>query len=215
MSNLIKRFITSILLICIILIAFNNINILFLCTIFIFFQTYYENYLILNKIILKKNKVTLYLLLLASLFYICLFTFIILEVFLINSVEQKIIFYFIITICICTDIGGYLFGKTFKGRKLTKISPNKTYSGLYGSYIFSTALCIFFYDKYFSYQIIVLKCILISTISQLGDLFFSYLKRKAKIKDTSNILPGHGGVLDRIDGMIFAIPFGMILYKIL
>ena len=151
----------------------------------------------------------------ASLFYICLFTFIILEVFLINSVEQKIIFYFIITICICTDIGGYLFGKTFKGRKLTKISPNKTYSGLYGSYIFSTALCIFFYDKYFSYQIIVLTCILISTISQLGDLFFSYLKRKAKIKDTSNILPGHGGVLDRIDGMIFAIPFGMILYKIL
>lgn len=215
MSNLIKRFITAILLICIILIAFNNINILFLCTIFIFFQTYYENYLILNKIILKKNKVTLYLLLLASLFYICLFTFIILEVFLINSVEQKIIFYFIITICICTDIGGYLFGKTFKGRKLTKISPNKTYSGLYGSYIFSTALCIFFYDKYFSYQIIVLTCILISTISQLGDLFFSYLKRKAKIKDTSNILPGHGGVLDRIDGMIFAIPFGMILYKIL
>jgi len=215
MSNLIKRFITSILLICIILIAFNNINILFLCAIFIFFQTYYENYLILNKIILKKNKVILYLLLLASLFYICLFTFIILEVFLINSVEQKIIFYFIITICICTDIGGYLFGKTFKGRKLTKISPNKTYSGLYGSYIFSTALCIFFYDKYFSYQIIVLTCILISTISQLGDLFFSYLKRKAKIKDTSNILPGHGGVLDRIDGMIFAIPFGMILYKIL
>ena len=215
MSNLIKRFITSILLICIILIAFNNINILFLCAIFIFFQTYYENYLILNKIILKKNKLILYLLLLASLFYICLFTFIILEVFLINSVEQKIIFYFIITICICTDIGGYLFGKTFKGRKLTKISPNKTYSGLYGSYIFSTALCIFFYDKYFSYQIIVLTCILISTISQLGDLFFSYLKRKAKIKDTSNILPGHGGVLDRIDGMIFAIPFGMILYKIL
>ena len=215
MSNLIKRFITSILLICIILIAFNNINILFLCAIFIFFQTYYENYLILNKLILKKNKFTLYLLLLASLFYICLFTFIILEVFLINSVEQKIIFYFIITICICTDIGGYLFGKTFKGRKLTKIRPNKTYSGLYGSYIFSTALCIFFYDKYFSYQIIVLTCILISTISQLGDLFFSYLKRKAKIKDTSNILPGHGGVLDRIDGMIFAIPFGMILYKIL
>ena len=215
MSNLIKRFITSILLICIILIAFNNINILFLCTIFIFFQTYYENYLILKKIISKKNKLTLYLLLLAALFYICLFIFIILEVFLINSVEQKIIFYFIITICICTDIGGYLFGKTFKGRKLTKISPNKTYSGLYGSYIFSTALCIFFYDKYFSYQIIVLTCILISTISQLGDLFFSYLKRKAKIKDTSNILPGHGGVLDRIDGMIFAIPFGMILYKIL
>ena len=215
MSNLIKRFITSILLICIILIAFNNINILFLCAIFIFFQTYYENYLILNKIILKKNKVTLYLLLLASLFYICLFTFIILEVFLINSVEQKIIFYFIITICICTDIGGYLFGKTFKGRKLTKISPNKTYSGLYGSYILSTSLCVFFYDKFFSYQIIILTCILISTISQLGDLFFSYLKRKAKIKDTSTILPGHGGVLDRIDGMIFAIPFGMLLITIL
>lgn len=215
MSNLIKRFITSILLICIILIAFNNINILLLCTIFLFFQTYYENYLILNKIISKKNKLNLYLLLLAALFYICLFIFIILEVFLINSVEQKIIFYFIITICICTDIGGYLFGKTFKGRKLTKISPNKTYSGLYGSYIFSTTLCIFLYDKYFSYQIIFLTCILISTISQLGDLFFSYLKRKAKIKDTSNILPGHGGVLDRIDGMIFAIPFGMLLYKIL
>tara|TARA_B100001027_G_scaffold214844_1_gene187739 strand:- start:859 stop:1506 length:648 start_codon:yes stop_codon:yes gene_type:complete len=211
MSNLIKRFVTSILLICIILIAFNNIYILFLLTIFIFFQAYYENYLILNKIILKKNKLILYLLLLLSLFYICLFTFIILKVFLINSVEQKIIFYFIITICVSTDIGGYVFGKILKGKKLTKISPNKTYSGLYGSYILSTSLCVFFYDKFFSYQIIILTCILISTISQLGDLFFSYLKRKAKIKDTSTILPGHGGVLDRIDGMIFAIPFGMLL----
>ena len=215
MSNFIKRLITSILLICIILIAFNNIYILFLCTIFIFFQSYYENYLILSNTILKKNKFILYLLLLVSLFYIFLFILLILEVFLINSAEQKIIFYLIITICISTDIGGYVFGKILKGKKLTKISPNKTYSGLFGSYISSTTLCVLFYDKFFSYQIIILTCILISTISQLGDLFFSYLKRKAKIKDTSNILPGHGGVLDRLDGMIFAIPFGMLLYKIL
>ena len=62
---------------------------------------------------------------------------------------------------------------------------------------------------YFSGLIIV---ILISTISQAGDLFISFLKRKAKIKDTGNFLPGHGGMLDRFDGMIFAIPIGFIIY---
>ena len=60
-------------------------------------------------------------------------------------------------------------------------------------------------------ELIILLTISISFICQLGDLFISFLKRKAKIKDTGNILPGHGGVLDRIDGILFALPIGIIL----
>ena len=120
---------------------------------------------------------------------------------------------FIILICISSDIGGYLFGKTFKGKKLTKISPNKTYSGTYGSFILSVLLSIIFNNMFdlTETSLIIILTILISSICQLGDLFVSYLKRKAKLKDTGNILPGHGGILDRIDGILFALPFGFII----
>ena len=125
------------------------------------------------------------------------------------------VFLFIIVVCIFTDIGGYVFGKVFKGPKLTQISPNKTYAGVIGGFLLSLISGLVFI-KYFwiseSYrvnddQLILLLYILsISLISQIGDLIISYFKRKAKLKDTGNILPGHGGLLDRIDGLIFVIP---------
>ena len=120
----------------------------------------------------------------------------------------------IIIICIFTDIGGYVFGKTFKGPKLTKISPQKTYSGVIGSFLLSLMAGLIFIN-YLSEEMInlntnalsvLLVILLISLISQLGDLIISYFKRKAKLKNTGKILPGHGGLLDRIDGMIFVFP---------
>tara|TARA_B100000787_G_C16127425_1_gene265673 strand:- start:286 stop:639 length:354 start_codon:yes stop_codon:yes gene_type:complete len=115
-----------------------------------------------------------------------------------------------------SDIGGFIFGKIFKGKKLTKISPNKTISGSIGSLIFSMLLIPFYYESLFKESLlnIFLITIIISIVSQLGDLFISLLKRKAKVKDTSDILPGHGGILDRIDGIIFAIPIGIYLFII-
>ncbi len=135
----------------------------------------------------------------------------------IHRLEGSIFFLYVICICFFTDIGGYAFGNIIGGRKLTKISPNKTISGTIGSFIFSIIPLIIFFilgylDIEFSLKNITF-CLLISVISQLGDLSVSYLKRKAKIKDTGNILPGHGGVLDRIDGIIFAVPFSYFLIK--
>ena len=135
----------------------------------------------------------------------------------IHRLEGSIFFLYVICICFFTDIGGYAFGNIIGGRKLTKISPNKTISGTIGSFIFSIIPLIIFFilgylDIEFSLKNITF-CLLISVTSQLGDLSVSYLKRKAKIKDTGNILPGHGGVLDRIDGIIFAVPFSYFLIK--
>ena len=135
----------------------------------------------------------------------------------IHRLEGSIFFLYVICICFFTDIGGYAFGNIIGGRKLTKISPNKTISGTIGSFIFSIIPLIIFFilgylDIEFSLKNITF-CLLISVISQLGDLSVSYLKRKAKIKDTGNILPGHGGVLDIIDGIIFAVPFSYFLIK--
>ena len=130
-------------------------------------------------------------------------------------------FLFILIVCIFTDIGGYLFGKTFKGPKLTKISPNKTYAGVIGSFLFSLIAGLVFikYVDDISFknndQLEVLIVILfISFISQIGDLIISYFKRKAKLKDTGKILPGHGGFLDRVDGLIFVMPVIYLMYFI-
>ena len=124
-------------------------------------------------------------------------------------------FLFLIIVCIYTDIGGYLFGKILKGPKLTKISPNKTYSGVVGSF-FISLITGFIYIKYLGQkskillnndlEFVVLLILFISLISQIGDLIISYFKRQAKLKDTGKILPGHGGFLDRLDGIIFVIP---------
>tara|TARA_B100001989_G_C24081727_1_gene242748 strand:- start:61 stop:489 length:429 start_codon:yes stop_codon:yes gene_type:complete len=122
---------------------------------------------------------------------------------------------FLLLLCASTDIGGYVFGNIFGGKKITKISPKKTYSGLIGSFVFSIIVGIVF-NNFFD-QIIVLDVnlyaliITISLVSQIGDLFLSFIKRKAHVKDTGSILPGHGGILDRIDGILFALPLGILL----
>ncbi len=131
-----------------------------------------------------------------------------------------IYFIIILLICISTDIGGYIFGKIFKGPKLTKISPKKTYSGVIGGYLFS----IIILNLWFSSNLFIrpqelnsdvfIVILIISTVSQVGDIIISYFKRLSKIKDTGKIIPGHGGLLDRIDGMIFAFPFAYIIFKI-
>ena len=124
-------------------------------------------------------------------------------------------FLFLIIVCISTDIGGYTFGKLFKGPKLTKISPNKTYSGVVGSFAISLLFGLIYVknveqkSKIFLETdiIFIIQLILfISLVSQIGDLIISYFKRKVKLKNTGTILPGHGGILDRIDGLIFVLP---------
>ena len=132
---------------------------------------------------------------------------------------NPIFFLFLLSICFFSDIGGYVIGKSIGGMRLTKISPKKTISGSIGSFSFSIlALLLFYnYDQY-EYSLSInnfLFCLIISLVCQLGDLFISYLKRKAKIKDTGNILPGHGGLLDRVDGIIFAVPFAYLLLKLI
>ena len=124
-------------------------------------------------------------------------------------------FLFLIIVCIFTDTGGYIFGKTFKGPRLTKISPKKTYAGVIGSFLISLLFGLI-YIKYLEQKsrtlldidpkFIILLILFISLVSQIGDLIISYFKRKAKLKDTGKILPGHGGFLDRIDGIIFVMP---------
>jgi len=137
----------------------------------------------------------------------------------IHKSEGPIFFLYVISICFFTDIGGYMFGKIIGGKKLSKISPNKTISGTIGSFIFSILPLIIilnlnYLDLKFNLSSI-LFCLFISLVSQLGDLFISFMKRKAEIKDTGNLLPGHGGVLDRVDGIIFAVPFTYFLLRLI
>ena len=131
------------------------------------------------------------------------------------STEDSYIFFVILSICVLTDTGGYLFGKTFKGPKLTSYSPNKTYSGLIGSYILPFFLIpvLFNYDLIEIDQILSLSIFvfLISSVSQVGDIVVSFFKRKSNIKDTGKLIPGHGGILDRIDGMLFAFLFAYLI----
>ena len=136
-----------------------------------------------------------------------------------ENLNGLILFLSIILICILTDIGGYVFGKTFKGPKLTKISPKKTYAGVIGGYFFSlifTNILVnnseIFIENYYTFGIEeFIFVLIISSISQIGDIIISYFKRSSKIKDSGKLIPGHGGILDRIDGMIFVFPFYYIL----
>jgi len=137
--------------------------------------------------------------------------------------ESFKLFLFIVVICISTDIGGYIFGKIFKGPKLTKISPKKTYAGVIGSFLLSlvTGLSFIHYFGKDPTKLnteglpLLLMILFISLVSQIGDLIISYFKRKAKLKDTGKIIPGHGGILDRIDGLIFVFPALFILVLII
>ena len=217
MSELIKRIFTSIILLTIIAISFKEIKLLYFLIVCINFFVLDEIFKIIKKIF-KKNKIQQLISFIFSISYMFLFSLIII-LFLNQSFEiNKVKVLFLLFICISTDIGGYVFGKIIGGKKLTKISPNKTYSGLIGSFILSFIVGYLFYysqDNLKSIDINILFLIfVVSFISQLGDLFISFLKRKAKIKDTGSFLPGHGGILDRIDGILFALPLGIIFLLI-
>ena len=205
-----KRIITSIFLVISLFLAIYYEIFLFISLIFIFFQIFYEFQLILKKIIPHKKAFFTFLLLIVILSILVILLTQIWVVLSGNNLSHKINLLFILSICISTDIGGFIFGKIFKGKKISKISPNKTYSGMLGSYTLSI-ITAFYFMSYLNYNYIILISIILSTISQIGDLFISLLKRKANLKDTGNILPGHGGLLDRFDGVIFTVPIGLIM----
>ena len=219
MSNeLKKRLLTSVLLISLLAAMYHYSFVMIIALIFIAIIVWIEFYALISKILPSKNlkdKLLRFIYKTISLLYLSLLVYFI---FAIESYYPNLKLYFLysILVAILSDIGGLVLGKTFKGKKLTKISPNKTYSGSIGSFIFSLLLTPFFYEELivYSFSTLILITVLISLTSQLGDLFISFLKRKAKVKDTSDILPGHGGFLDRLDGMIFAIPVGILLFTI-
>ena len=172
-----------------------------------------EFYALISKIVINnsiKHKLIRFFYKTISLLYLSLLVYLILSIES-HYKDLKIYLLYTVLVAILSDIGGLVVGKIFKGKKLTKISPKKTVSGSIGSFIFSSSLIPLFYEKFIEYDLLILTIItlLISLITQLGDLFISYLKRKAKIKDTGNFLPGHGGVLDRLDGILFGVPTGI------
>ena len=217
--NIKKRILTSILLISLLIGMFIYTYIMIVSLIIIAIISWIEFYALISKILKKniiKDKFFRFTYKTLSSFYLSGL------VYLIIAIESeyfnlKIYLLYSILVAILSDIGGLVCGKIFKGKKLTKMSPNKTISGSIGSFIFSTLLIPFFYKGQIDQTLVNLFLItfIISLTSQLGDLFISFLKRKAKVKDTSDLLPGHGGVLDRIDGIIFAIPLGIFLFIVI
>jgi len=205
-----KRIITSIVLLAIILncLFINNYSWLLLLSI-ISFICWFE-FISLSKKIWKK-KLLMILPIFLSFLFLCLFIH---TAYKFRIEEGAVTILFVLGICIFSDIGGYIIGKSIGGIKLTKISPNKTISGSIGSFLFSLfplgILMIFDLEENLPGEGIFV-CLLLSLACQLGDLIISYFKRLAKVKDTGKILPGHGGMLDRIDGIIFAIPSTLLL----
>ena len=227
-QNLLKRLITSIILLSLLIfIIFSHQNIFILSILLLGLLICLEANKLFSKLLTytdsKKtsstNKLNIKFIML-NIITFCYIFFIFCNLsYEIYELESPILFLYLISICFCTDIGGYVFGKIIGGKKLSKISPNKTISGTIGSFIFSIIPLIIvlnfnYIDLAFNSTNIIF-CLLISLISQLGDLFISLIKRKAKIKDTGNLLPGHGGILDRVDGIIFAVPFSYFLIKLL
>ena len=218
MGEITKRIITSIVLLSILGLIYLYSFIMILAVILISIITWIEFYGLISKIFKKNNKKEKFLRFVIksfSLGYLLLYSFVIFSIES-NYPNLEIFLFYSIIICIASDIGGLIIGKTIKGKKLTKISPNKTISGSLGSFIFSiTMIPLFkqFLDNNNIY-LLILFTLLISLTSQLGDLFISFLKRKAKVKDTGDLLPGHGGFLDRVDGIIFAVPMGLLLFII-
>ena len=207
-KNLKKRIFTSIFLLFLVFLIFNY-NIILVYTLIVIGTLSILEFINLSKRIFKIN-FYLYSLNLFFIFYILIFC--LLFYYFLNIIFLK---FFIMTFllgCIASDVGGYFFGKIFKGPKLSQYSPNKTISGSTGSFILtSLVICgilSFLFNK-FDFRMLGIA-LLTSFFCQFGDLFFSYLKRKAKLKDTSNFLPGHGGILDRIDGILFGLPVGFI-----
>ena len=225
-QNLIKRIITSVILLFLFfIISFSNkyIFIFSICLVGLIicieankiFLKLLEIRLQDGSYIIKKFNFKFLILNLITFFYIffifCYFSY---KIYLIQT---PIFLLYFISICFFTDIGGYIFGKIIGGKKLTSISPNKTISGTIGSFIFSLIPLVLFssldyFDLEFGFNNLII-CLTVSLISQIGDLSISYLKRRTNIKDTGKILPGHGGMLDRLDGIIFALPFSYLLLK--
>ena len=217
MIELQKRLLTSLLLLMIIFFSLKNSIVLFSVFLVINYFSLIEFNNLFKNIFSKKNQLY-FISFLASVIYISIFSLIIWD-FLIPFNNKNIsILIFLILICISTDIGGFIFGKLVGGKKLTQISPNKTYAGVFGSFFLSIIFGHFYYIFFKAYLVFEVNYLIlitiISLISQIGDLIISFLKRKAKIKDTGSILPGHGGILDRIDGILFALPFGILLISI-
>ena len=209
-KNFKKRISTSLILLFLLSLMFIKNFIFIYCLIVIGVVSILE-FIKINSIIFEKKRAYYSLINFLFVSYI-FFTFLALIVFS-SLINFKIFIFLILLICIISDIGGYVFGNIFKGPKLTKISPKKTISGSIGSLISSSIipfLLINFLTNSINFDILILG-FLVSLGCQLGDLFFSYLKRKSSLKDTGNFLPGHGGVLDRIDGMLLGIPLGFII----
>ena len=214
-SELKKRIITSLCLVALLLLMHFYIFVLIISLIIISIISWIEFYGIISKIFFKKNlkaKFMKFIYKSLSLFYLSFLVALILY-FITKTTDFKLIIIYSLLISIASDIGGLVVGKTLKGKKLTKISPKKTISGSIGSFLFSLMLIPFFIDHLLikSVSTLIFITFLISLTSQIGDLLISYLKRKAKVKNTSDLLPGHGGFLDRIDGIIFVIPISFLL----
>ena len=207
-ANFKKRFITSLFLLIALVLIFKFNYILIYSLIVLGVMSILEFGNIINKI--TKKKIYKILSNLFFIIYITLFCFLFL--FFSSYYQLKIFLFSILLCCIASDIGGFITGKLVKGPKLTKISPNKTISGAIGSIFFSLISLITIFNTsitniFFEISVIAF---LTSLANQTGDLIFSYLKRKAKVKNTGNFLPGHGGVLDRIDGILLGLPLGII-----
>ena len=207
-NNLKLRLITSFFLITLIILLFKYKFILIYSLIVFGVISFLEFSNLINKV--KLSTVNRLISNTLFLFYVFLFCFLF---FLFNSfIQLKFLLFTILLGCVASDIGGFVFGKILNGPKLTKISPKKTYAGSLGSIILTCltlSFLFYFISDTFSFKILLIS-ILTSIACQLGDLFFSFIKRKAKIKDTGNLLPGHGGLLDRLDGIFFGMPVGFL-----
>ena len=211
-KNFKNRIITSFFLLLLIYLIFMNNFILVYSLLILSLFSFFEFTNLLKKI--YKNKLFFYLSINFFLLYLSIFSFFIF--ILMNFYQSKILIFVTLVGCIASDVGGYFIGKTLKGPKLTRISPKKTISGAIGSIIFtilSISLISNIFFKNFSLKILIIS-VVISLSCQIGDLFFSLIKRKAKLKDTGNFLPGHGGVLDRLDGILIGVPVGLITFLI-
>ena len=200
MNNFQKRILTSIIILplSIFFILMGGYFLIFFLFL-IFLAGVYEIFTVFKK---KRSAIFLSLILILSLF----------SIYYLGNYSLPILF-FVIGISISSDIGGYAFGKIFKWKKLTKISPKKTISGVFGSY-FLSFIFLFVYNEFYNFQFTIqaiLMTIIFSSVAQGGDLTISYLKRLDKIKDTGKILPGHGGIFDRIDALMFVAILAFVL----
>jgi phosphatidate cytidylyltransferase len=211
-----KRIITSFFLITLLYLMYLYSFILIISLIIIGIIVWIEFYALMSKIFQAEsfnNKLLLFFVKTVSLIYITSLVYVICIAEAQNA-NLKTQIFFAIIIAISSDIGGLVVGSLIKGKKLTKISPKKTISGSIGSFCFSLLCVPFFMDVFtdYNFSILILITLVVSLVTQVGDLFVSFIKRKANVKDTSDLLPGHGGLLDRVDGIIFAIPFLLFLF---